>query len=142
MKKITILFAFALVLGLSFASCNKDDDSSSSSSSASLEGKWNFSKEDTTVDDTEILVDYNGNESGCSKDYIMINANGTISSVDYDSFNSPCEVFTDNGTWVRSGNSLSVTLGGETFTSEILTLTSSELKVRDFDGEITVFTRG
>lgn len=142
MKKITILFASALVLGLSLASCNKDDDSSSSSSSASLEGKWNFSKEDIVVDANEVLEDYSGNESGCSKDYIMINTNGTISSVDYDSFNSPCEVFTDNGTWVRSGNSLSVTLGGETFTSEILTLTSSELKVRDFDGEITVFTRG
>lgn len=142
MKKITILFASALTLGLSFASCNKDDDSSSSSSSASLEGKWNFSKEDIIVDGTEILVDYSGNESGCSKDYIMINTNGTITSVDYDSFDTPCEVFTDNGTWVRTGNSIAVTLGGETFTSEILTLTSSEFKVKDADGEITVFTRG
>ncbi|CAM3671093.1 hypothetical protein FSS13T_13340 [Flavobacterium saliperosum S13] len=142
MKKITILFASALVLGLSFASCNKDDDSSSASSSASLEGKWNFSKEDIIVDGNEVLVNYSGNESGCSKDYIMINTNGTISSVDYDSFENPCEVFTDNGTWLRSGNSLVVTLGGETFTSEILALTSSELKVKDADGEITVFTRG
>jgi hypothetical protein len=141
MKKITILFVSVMSLGLALTSCNKDDDSSSSSS-ASLEGKWIYSKEGVVVSGNEMLVDYSGNESGCTKDYTLINANGTLTDVDYDSFDTPCEVFTDNGTWTRSGNTVTVTFGGVASVTEILTLTSSELKIKDAEGGITVFTRG
>jgi len=141
MKKVSILFVSALALGMVFTSCNKDEDSSSTPA-ASLEGKWNFSKDGGIVGGQEVLVDYDGNEAGCTKDYIMINTNGTITSVDYDSFDAPCELFTDSMTWTRSGNIITVTDGVDVYTQEILSLTSTELKVKDAEGYITLFTRG
>lgn len=137
MKKFTVLFVSVLTIGLTFSSCSKDDDDA-----GSLEGKWNFSKEGAVAGGQEILVDYSGNEAGCTKDYTTFSADGTVTDVDYDSFDTPCEVFTDNGTWVRTNNTITITSGGETFSAEILNLTSSELKVKDTDGYIVVFTRG
>lgn len=140
MKNIYILFVSALVLGLSFASCNEDDDSSNSS--AQLEGKWIFSKEGAITDGNEELWDYKGNEDGCSKDYIMVNSNGSLTDVDYDSTDSPCQMFTTNGTWTRSGNNLTINIEEVSLTGEIVNLTSSELKVKFDNVYIIVFARG
>ncbi|UOK42268.1 MULTISPECIES: lipocalin family protein [Flavobacterium] len=140
MKDIYILFVSALVLGLSFASCNEDDDSSNSS--AQLEGKWIFSKEGSITDGNEELWDYEGNEDGCSKDYIMVNSNGSLTDVDYDSTDSPCQMFTTNGTWTRSGNNLTINIEEISFTGEIVNLTSRELKLKFDNVYIIVFTRG
>lgn len=138
MKKVSILFASALVLGLSLTSCSKDEDNGP----ASLEGKWNASKEGSVIGGTEYLVDYMGNESGCSKDYVNLTSAGVFTDVDYDSTDSPCEAFTSTGTYTRSGNNITVTADGYEDTVEIMNLTSSELKIKDADGYITVYTRG
>ncbi|MET0759750.1 MAG: lipocalin family protein [Flavobacterium sp.] len=138
MKKFTLLFVSVLTIGLTISSCSKDDDDDD----GSLEGKWNFSKEGAVAGGQEILVDYSGNEAACTKDYITFNTGGTVTEVDYDSFDTPCEVFTDNGTWVRTNNTITITTGGESYSAEILNLTSSELKIKDIDGYIVVFTRG
>ncbi len=138
MKKLLVLVSL-LAIGLS--SCSKDDDSSGSS--AALEGKWIFSKEGAIVGGNEMLIDYTGNEAGCTKDYSIIKSNGTIEDVDFDSFNSPCEMFVDNYSWSRSGNTLTVGEGADSSVFEILVLTSTELKIKETtSGDITVFVRG
>lgn len=138
MKKVSILFVSALVLGMTFTSCSKDDDNSTP---ASLEGKWNFSKMGAMAGTQEVLVDYQGNEAGCSKDYINLAADGAITDVDYDSTDSPCEAFTSTGTFTKTATTITVTIDGSSETVQILSLTSSELKVKDADGMITLFTR-
>ncbi|MGX7666091.1 lipocalin family protein [Flavobacterium pedocola] len=137
MRKIALLFVSALTLGLSFTSCNKDDDSSDSS--GTITGRWYYSKEGTSVDGTEVMVDYSGNESGCSKDYMTFNSGGTVVVTDYDSFDAPCEVFTSNGTWSKEGNYVTVNFEGEAKTYEILILNSSMLKVRSVSGEVEIY---
>lgn len=138
MKKFTVLFVSVLTIGLTISSCSKDDGDGA----GSLEGKWNFSKEGVVAGGQEMLVDYSGNEAGCTKDYVTFSAGGTFADVDYDSFETACEMFTDNGTWVKSNNTITITSGGSTDSAEILSLTSSELKIKDADGYILLFTRG
>ena len=138
MKKISILIAAFLTLGLTITSCNNDDDNAS----ASLEGKWNASKEGAIVNGQEVLMPYTGNETGCQKDYIQINANGTITDVDFDSMDNPCEQFTISGTYTRTGNNITITVAGQSETGTILSLTSTELKVKDNESFVSVYTRG
>ncbi|WP_339837586.1 hypothetical protein, partial [uncultured Flavobacterium sp.] len=49
-KQVVLLF---LVATVTLVSCNKDDDKE-----ASIEGKWEYSKEGTIVNGTESLSDY------------------------------------------------------------------------------------
>lgn len=138
MKKVSILFVSVLTMGLSLTSCDKDDDNGP----ATLEGKWNYSKEGGMSGTQEVLVNYMGNESGCSNDYINLTAAGVFTDVDFDSETTACEEFSTPGTYVRTGNNVTVTVQGFEETVEILSLTSSELKIKSTDGYITLFTRG
>lgn len=137
MKKITVLFVSVLTIVLAISSCSKDDDNAP----ASIEGKWNFSKVGGVVAGHEMLADY-PNQSGCSKDNINLKSDGTFFSEDYDSSNTPCEKSTEAGVYTKTSTTLSINVGGSTETIEILSLTSSELKVKDTNGMITLFTRG
>jgi len=139
MKKLSILTLSFVALSMTLVSCSKDDNNGSTTS-ASLVGKWEYSKEGSTVNGQEFLVAYMGNETGCSKDYIDVTAT-SVADVDYDSTDNPCEMFTDTYSYTRTGNTLTLTVSGMEFTSTIVTLTSTELKIKDADGFITVYTR-
>ena len=66
MKNIRILFASALLAGMSFTSCSSDDDSNDV---GSIVGKWNFSTQKITTNGVVANEGpYNGNEAGCNKD--------------------------------------------------------------------------
>lgn len=136
MKKVSILLvcAFALTIG----SCGSDDNGSPTGTDASIVGRWTFSK----VGSGNLLIDYPDHEEGCDKDYVELTADGLYNDVDYDSFNSACEVFTDSGTYLKEGNTLSVTYDGNFVdTVDILLLTETELKIQNEEGEIVLFTR-
>lgn len=129
-----------LSVGLFQTSCNKDEDKNALPA-ATLLGKWNYEKEGQIVGGTEVLVDYQGNDAGCFKDYIIFNSNNTLLDVDYDSFATACEEFSEVGTYVVAGNTISVDFGDGITTAEILNLSYTELKVKDSDGYILVLVR-
>lgn len=139
--KATFLTASALLMVLGFSSCDKDDDKYELPA-ATLTGKWFYSKVGTTIGGAEVLGDYDGNETGCSKDYIELGNGGQYADVDYDSTDSPCEVFTDTGSYAVTGNTVVIDTGEDTVTATLLNLSYTELKLKDNDsGAIVVFTR-
>ncbi len=127
MKKTSILFISALVLGITFASCSKDN---LPTVSASIEGKWNFNKTSFTQSGiTTPEVDYSGNQAGCSKDYIDIIAGGVVNSGNYV---SGCTLVPDTGTWTQTGNNVTVSVPSISMTGtfEVVSLTTTELKLK------------
>ena len=134
MKKI-----LTLCLGIAmFTSCSSDDDSSSSSSS--IVDSWEYSKEGAIVSGQEVLADYE-NDCASKKDYIQFNENGTLGDFYYW---SDCEEDYTAGSWSQNGNTVTVTMDGETQTATILDLTSTTLKVSYVEDGYTylqVFTR-
>lgn len=124
MKKIGILFIS--LLALAFSSCSDDDESSVS---MTIEGKWNFSKMSVTVNDvTSPELDYDGNEPGCSKDYIEFAPGGVFNDGDYSG--SECLLYTTTGTWYKNGNAVTITSEGISIPLEVMSLTSTILKVK------------
>lgn len=139
--KATFLTASALLMVLGFSSCDKDDDKYELPA-ATLTGKWYYSKVGTTIGGAEVLADYDGNEDGCSKDYIELGNGGEFANVDYDSTDSPCEVLTDTGSYAVTGNTIVVDSGDGAVTGTLLNLSYTELKIKDNDsGTIIVYTR-
>ncbi len=136
MKKI-ILFVLAFVSFSVLTSCSSDDDG------ASLEGKWEYFKEGTATDGQEFLQDY-VHQAGCSKDYSMITAS---SIMDHTFSGSTCTEEISTIPYTRSGNTITTTFDGSSFTAQIKTLNENTLKVYftdpDFPGEaeVTVFKR-
>lgn len=136
MKKI-VLFVVAFVSFSVLTSCSKDDDG------ASLQGKWEYFKEGDAIDGVETLYDYN-HETGCTKDYSMISGT-TI--MDHNFSGSACTEEITTVPYTRSGNTITTTFAGSSFTAEIKTLNDTTLKVYftdpDFPGEaeVTVFKR-
>jgi hypothetical protein len=138
MKKFKQLVLLFLVASVTLVSCNKDDDEAA----AALEGKWEYTQE---TNDVGVLEAYQ-HTPGCNKDYTEILAGGTIRDYSYDENGSGCEEYIYSATWTRSGNNISVTDSGETFTSEITELTATTLKIKSTDPLdssvfITVYTR-
>ena len=142
MKKL-VLFVSVLALGLT--SCSKDDDGGSS---ASLEGKWEYSKDGMSVNGNEALLDYDHSEN-CPKDYMQITATTVVDHYFYNDGTPECDEEIDSSTYTRDGNTLSVTVDGTTYTGEILQLDGSTLKIATEEEEvqgqnvryITVYTR-
>jgi len=135
MKKLLLVSFVAIAL----FSCSKDDDSSSSSSS-NIEGKWAFSKEGAIVSGNEVLADYE-HECTTKKDYIELVAGGVANDVYYP---SDCVADVTTGTWTKSGNNVTMTVGGMSQTAEIVTLNATTLKVKYNESGVTmlqVFTR-
>jgi hypothetical protein len=136
MKKF-LLLAVAFASFATITSCDKDDDK------ASLEGKWEYSREGLAASGQEILVDYTHKE-GCTKDYIMINA---TTVADHTFFGTACEEDVFSSTYIRSGNTVTVTVDGVAYAAEIKTLDGSTLKLYSTDPdfpeltEVTVYKR-
>jgi hypothetical protein len=137
MKKIISISFVAFIALFLFVSCSKDDNSSNTSTSGLL-GKWEYSQVGTIVNGQEILGPYE-HESGCSKDYIEMLTSGVYKEYDYDSFVSPCNLSTGTGTWLQNGNTITISVGGDTDSAEILTLNATTLKIKAvIDTEIVI----
>ncbi|MBA4153675.1 lipocalin family protein [Flavobacterium sp.] len=139
MKNRSLLFAFALSLGLFATSCSDDDNDGETL--APLAGKWNITKVGTTLAGQEYLIDAPQNQSGCDKDYLDLKIDNDVNQGNYDSSNNPCELITRTGTYSRSHNDLTTILEGETKVQDIVNLTLSELKLKDANGLIEVYER-
>lgn len=113
----------ALMSGLMFTSCSSDDGNTIS---GPLEGKWNFDNVSYTVSGiTSPEEDYEGNQTGCPADYVEFVTGGVYHEGDYT--NTACELSVDNGTWVRTNNTITIN-GVEDGT--IVKLTETALKVK------------
>jgi hypothetical protein len=127
MKKIITLLIVTLSLGMISISCSNDE--SNNSSTSSVVGKWNFSKMSTVINGiASPEIDYDDNEVGCPKDYLELKDGGVYNEGDY--YDSACTLDLSTGTWVKNGNTLSITSNGETFSVEVVSVTSTELKLK------------
>lgn len=138
MKKRSMLLVLVLSIGLFATSCSDDNEGETL---APLAGKWNITKVGSTVSGQEILIDPPQNESGCAKDYLELKLDNTATEGDYDSSVSACALETNAGIYSRSHNNLTTVIDGVTTTKDIVNLTLSELKVKDANGAIIVYTR-
>ena len=139
MKNRSLLFAFALTIGLFATSCSDDDNDGETL--LPVIGKWNVAQVGTVISGQEVLIDAPQNEAGCDKDYLDLKIDNDVNEGEYDSTDSPCELLTKTGTFSRSHNNLTTTIDGVTKTQDIMNLTLSELKVRDAAGFITVYEK-
>jgi hypothetical protein len=133
-----MLLVLVLSIGLFATSCSDDNEGETL---APLAGKWNITKVGTTVSGQEFLIDPPQNESGCAKDYLELKLDNTATEGDYDSSVSACALETNAGIYSRSHNNLTTVIDGVTTTKDIVNLTLSELKVKDVNGAIIVYTR-
>ncbi len=128
LKKLMLITFISLT---SFA-CSSDDDSgdpdSTSQNQANIIGTWRFTSSTTngvadTIDDCEL----------------MDTALFTSSQVTFTYFEGVNCADSESETFNYSinGNTLSATIEGETFTSEIITLNSTTLTIQDVDGNDT-----
>lgn len=134
-----LLALVVLSIGLFATSCSNDDNDGETL--APLAGKWNITQVGTTVNGTEYLVDPPQNESGCSKDYLDLNIDNSLTEGDYDSTITPCAETTNDGIYSRSHNDLTTVVDGVSKTVDIVNLTLTELKTRDANGAIMVYVR-
>lgn len=126
MKKFGILVASALVMGLSFTSCSSDDDSNSI---GSVIGKWNFGTLKYSLNGQFVSEEaYDDDEPGCEKDYLEIFSNGTAVNGDY--FGSDCELYSDETTYTRNGNTLTINTGETEETAQIIQANSNRMVLR------------
>ena len=130
MKTKSIIFALALSIGLFATSCNSTDENEGDTL-APIEGKWKIKKVGTTIDGVETLMDAPQNESGCDYDFINLKIDNTLTSGDYDSSVSPCELTTTSGTYTKGDSKVTIVLNGITTTYDIVNLTLSELKLKN-----------
>jgi hypothetical protein len=138
MKTKSLLLALALSIGLFVTSC---EDENGGETLAPLVGKWEITKVGTTVGGQEMLVDAPQNESGCDKDYLNLKIDNTAIVGDYDSSVSACALTTHEGIYSRSHNNLTIVINNVTTTQDIVNLTLSELKLKDANGNISVYTK-
>lgn len=139
MKKRILLGTLALGLSLFTISCNNDDNGGETI--VPLAGKWSISKVGVIENGTETLVDAPQNEAGCDKDYMELKIDNTVIEGDYDSSIDPCALFTDSGIYSRSHNNITKVINDVTTVQDIVNLTFTELKLKDADGNVEVYTR-
>ncbi|MSP85235.1 MAG: hypothetical protein EXR18_05365 [Flavobacteriaceae bacterium] len=131
MKKLIILFVFVLFLGLNFTSCSSSDNDSSSTSL--IVGKWNFSKFQVTEGGvTTPEMDY-PNTPNCPKNYVEFKTGGVCNAGTYEG--STCILDIDPATWALSGSTIAITDGTDVSTLELVSVTSSTLKVKQTETE-------
>ena len=138
MKSRSILFVLALSVGMFATSCSNDDNEGETI--VPIQGKYNLSQKGTIVDGKEVLVDAPENASGCNRDYLDLRLSNAAVYGDYNGSN--CALVETTGTYVRSHNDLTITVGNTSTTSDIMNLTNKELKIKDkTTGIITVYSR-
>ncbi|MCP2027796.1 hypothetical protein L1276_002956 [Flavobacterium sp. HSC-32F16] len=119
-------------------SCSNDDNDGETI--VPIQGKYNLSQTGTIIDGKEVLIDAPENASGCSRDYLDLRLSNAAVIGDYSGEN--CALVETTGTYVRSHNDLTLTVGSISSTSDIMNLTNKELKIKNkTTGVITVYTR-
>ena len=139
MKKQSIVLAIVLSIGLFTNSCSNDDNEGETL--APLTGKWDISKVGTTVGGVETLVDAPQNQTSCDRDYMELKIDNTVIEGDYDSTISPCVLTAVEGIYSRSHNNLTRVVNGGTTVQDIVNLTIHELKLKEANGNIEIYTR-
>ena len=138
MKTKRILFGLLLSIGLFAGSCSSDDNDGETI--VPIQGKYNLSQTGVIIDGKEVLTDAPQNQAGCSRDYLDLRLSNAAVIGDYNG--SDCALVETAGTYVRSHNDLTLTIGALSSTSDIMNLTNKELKLKDkATGVITVYTR-
>lgn len=127
MKKLNVLFLSLFALA-TITSCSNDDDDSS----ASIEGKWQISKEGETLTTLEDAENY----GSCGLHIVEFSQGGTFKQTGFDYDGSECNPYTDQGTWTIKDNSLTTKdSDNDIIVFEILELTDSTLKVKSTDSQ-------
>jgi len=138
MKNKSILFVLALSAGMFVTSCSNDDNEGETI--VPIQGKYNLSQTGTIVNGQEVLIDAPENAAGCNRDYLDLRLSNAAVIGDYSG--TDCSLTETTGTYVRSHNDLTITVGNISSTSDIMNLTNKELKIKDkTTGVITVYTR-
>ena len=118
--KTNILLALAIASFISVTSCSKDD------ATPSLTGKWEYFKEGSATSTGQEVLTNHQNAVGCTKDYIIISA---TTAEGHTFSGNTCVEHTFTTPYTRNGNTISVTSGATTSTSEIKTLDGTTLKI-------------
>lgn len=130
MKKVFLVFVWALILGTVFTSCTKEGGNGPVDMSL-IKGKWNFNKSTATSNGFTIpyTTPYFKNEDGCSKDYVDVLSGGIVKYGDY-SLN--CVFQGKDGTWTQSENTVTIYVTGTDFngTFRVTSLTATELVLK------------
>jgi hypothetical protein len=139
MKTRKILYVLALSFGIfAMTSCSNDDNDGETI--IPIQGKYKLSKTGTIIDGKEVLIDALENQEGCDKDFLELKLSNVAVIGDYSG--SECTLEETTGTYVRSHNDLTISVGNVSSTSDIMNLTNNELKLKNkTTGIITVYTR-
>lgn len=125
MKKV-----YALGLGLLFlASCSSDDGGGSTIDVSQLTKKWYLN---TTIVEGQ-TIPYDDHED-CGKDYLEFVEGGQFRQVDV----WECEEYVEEAVWALDGNTITISLFGQSVSTNIVTLTATVFEVEnayDFDGD-------
>lgn len=126
MKKLGILVASALLIGMSFISCSSDDDSNDV---GSIVGKWNYGRIKTSVSGQVVSDEpYDDDEPGCERDYLDIRADNTAEFGDY--YDTTCILDSYQSTYVRNDNTITINDDGDVETAEIISANSTTMVLR------------
>lgn len=106
-------------------SCSDDDNSSSVDMSKLTSGKWYYSHEKTIVAGQTLTDAAYDHDCATKKDYIELSAT-TVTDVYY---GTDCEANTDTSTYTVSGQTITTTEGGTTYTVNVKELNSNRLVV-------------
>ena len=137
MKKINLIFIAIIMSSFSFYSCSEED---SGVDPGKLIAKWEYFQEGEVINGQEILMTYEHSE-GCEKDFIEILSNGTVRDVSYYfNNNNPCFEDVYITTWSVNSNNFTTTFLGYDFTTQVLTLNATTLKVKYNNDEGTFIT--
>ncbi|MDR6761226.1 hypothetical protein J2Y38_001424 [Flavobacterium sp. 2755] len=124
MKKLSILFVSVLTLGLTAVSCSSDDDDN-----GSIEGKWEITHQGVVFNGQEALEAYD-NEGGCEIPSMTYSNDGKFVDTTSEYWDSKCSTYSEEGTWKKDGNTITLTYSDEEVKYEIAELTSNTLKVK------------
>lgn len=141
MKNLKTMLVLIVGIGLFTASCEDDNNNNNGETIVPFTGKWDISKIGTTVAGVETFVDAPQNQPGCDKDYMHLKNDNVVSEGDYTNGATPCTLTAQEGIYSRSHNNLTRVVDGVTTVQDIVNLTFTELKLRDADGNLEVYTR-
>ena len=122
MKKVLSLVVLFAITAL-VSSCSKSERA------PRLEGRWEYQRIGFLVNETTNWDPWD-HAPGCARDFIEILEGGAYRDVLHDNFEGACESEVTTGTWTRSGNNMTIVLGGVTYQAVIVTLNDSTLEVR------------
>jgi hypothetical protein len=135
MKKIKILFAFAIVLGLTVSSCSgSSSDDDNNNKEASIIGQWELTKVGNILNGTQLLLPFT-QEGGCNNNVIELLDNAKYTELEYEYVNSKCKLYSDEGTWSTANKTLTVKdIQDNTTIYEILELSNTTLRLKITQG--------